>query len=385
MELYSFYFPTHIIFGAGALTELPNALKKSGCRHPLVVTDPGLVNTQVAERLKYVLNSAGIECRIFFDLKSNPDATSVEEGIEAYKKANADGIIGFGGGSAIDISKAIRLMVTHPGHILDYDESTGGCERIKPKMPWMVAIPTTSGTGSEVGRSAVVSDPKSKVKKTIFSPYLMPPEVIADPALTLELPPKLTAATGADALSHCIEAYLSTSYHPLCDSVALGGIKLIGRSLAEAVHHGSSLTARSDMMMAAMMGAVAFQKGLGVTHSLAHPLSTLKDVHHGLANGIMLPHAMKFNLEGAESKLADVAVALGAKPVGSKEELAEEAVQIVKSLMKNIGIPQKLKEAGVTEELVEPLADLAIHDGCHSLNPRPCTREDFVRLYHGAL
>lgn len=372
----TFSFPTQIRFGPGTIRELPAILRELGASQPLVVTDVGLASAPIFEAAIALLDGA----RRFAGIEPNPLPRHVEAGVAAYREGGCDSVVGFGGGSALDGAKAIALMVGHEGSILDYDGTKRGWERVHAgQIPPLVAVPTTAGTGSEVGRSTVITDPATRTKRVIFAPPLLPKCAILDPELTLGLPPAVTAATGMDALSHCIESYLSTAFHPICDAVALGGVRLIGRSLARAVKQGKTdLAARADMLMAASMGAIAFQKDLGATHSLAHPLSTLASVPHGTANGMFLARVMRFNLDVARAKLADVGQALGV------EEDAVAACERVAALAREIGIPQRLRDVGVSEDLIEPLAEQAAADGCHATNPRPCTLDDFRRLYREA-
>ncbi|MBI2942827.1 MAG: iron-containing alcohol dehydrogenase [Candidatus Wallbacteria bacterium] len=383
MAIHEFSFPTRILFGPGALAQLPALLKAARVRRPLVITDRGLVSSEICYRLISTLSDAGFSAFTFSDISPNPTVPEVHAGGRACRDSSADAIVGFGGGSALDAAKAVRLLATHDGDVLSYEENAGGL--IRPDMPVFIAIPTTAGTGSEVGRSTVITDPTHRVKKVIFSPHLLATTVIADPELTLGLPPHLTAATGMDAFTHCIEAYLARGYHPLCDSIALGGIRLIDEHLPRAVRDGSDLEARGHMLMAAMMGAVAFQKGLGVTHSLAHPLTTVAGLHHGLANGILLASALEFNLPVAAQRLADIAQALRLAPGGTRDEQARAAIERVRALASEIGIPPSLSAAGVTADMIGPMTEQAAADGCHQLNPRSCSPAELRGLYEEAM
>jgi alcohol dehydrogenase class IV len=277
--------------------------------------------------------------------------------------------------AVMDVAKAIAVLVFHPGKLFDYEDKPGA-KPIDAAIPPILALPTTAGTGSEVGRSTVISDDKTHAKKIVFSPKLMPAVVLADPELTLGLPPKVTAATGMDALTHCVESYLAKGYHPMADGIALEGVRLIARNLARAVEKGSDLEARGHMLMASMMGAVAFQKGLGITHSCAHALSTVHDLHHGLANGVMIPYCMEFNLANNREKFLALSQAVGR--TGERGFL-----DWLRELRRQIGIPDKLSELGV--RAAEPLIEVAWNDPCHQCNPRSPTREDFLRLYKEAI
>jgi alcohol dehydrogenase class IV len=309
----------------------------------------------------------------------NPVESQVAAGVAAYRAHRADGIVGIGGGAALDVAKAIALMSTHPGAILDYEDGRAGARAIVGELPYWVAVPTTAGTGSEVGRSTVIADETSHVKRIVFSPRLLARAVFADPELTVGLPAGVTAATGMDALTHCIEAFLAREWHPICDGVALEGLRLAAVNLPRAVRDGKDLEARGGMLMASMMGAIAFQKGLGVTHSCAHALSAVCDLHHGLANGVMIDHALRHNLTGAAERFRRIARTL---------ELARDdgaaVIAWLAQLKKEIGIPARLSETGVRRDQLPRLIDLALADGCHANNPVPCTRDDFGRTFEQA-
>ncbi len=374
----TFSFPTKIIFGAGALDSLSAAVLEINGKRPLLVTDKGVVASGIIAQVTARLQPAQIGYAIFDDVASNPVEDNVIAGVACYKNESCDCIIAIGGGSPLDMGKAIALMSTHAWPMEQYDDKIDGWQRITANVPRVITMPTTAGTGSEVGRSTVITLKSTQRKTVIFSPNLMPRVALCDPVLTLKLPPKLTAATGMDALTHCLEAYISKGYHPMCDGVALQGLKLIGRSLVRAVENGDDLAARSDMMMAASMGAVAFQKGLGVCHSLAHPLSTIAGLHHGLANAIMLPYVLAFNHTVAAERLADVAEALTGERKG-------EAAKIISAMNARLGIPARLSEVGVLREQIPALTEQAFEDACHLLNPRPVAKEDLRALYEAAI
>jgi alcohol dehydrogenase class IV len=311
---------------------------------------------------------------------------NVQYGLEVYRAGNCDGVIGLGGGSPIDVAKAIRLTVTHPFPLEPYDDQLDGAARITANVPPMIAIATTAGTGSEVGRSTVIILKSTDRKTVIFSPHLMPNVALADPELTLGMPPKITAGTGLDALTHNVEAYLALGYHPLCDAIALQGANLAYRYLLRAVRDGANLEARTNMMMAAMMGAVAFQKGLGAVHSLAHPLSSFANLHHGTVNGILLPHVLEFNRLAAEDRLRDLAVAMQlADSHDPVPEAADGLIARMSMLLSEVGIPATLGALGVTRGLIPLLARKAMEDACHQSNPQPCTEADMIALYEKAL
>ena len=381
-----FSFPTKIIFGPGAIAQTGDTAHTLGIKRPLIVTDPGIVTCGLLEHLTNPLKRSGIEYAIFDKVEGNPTEASVSPGVEVYHRERCDGIIAMGGGSAIDAGKAIRLKITHELPLEEYDDLKNGADRISSNLPPMLAIPTTAGTGSEVGRSTVITLQSTGRKTVIFSPHLMPTVAIEDPELTLGLPVRITAATGMDAMTHNLEAYLAISYHPMCDAIALQGVSMVNRNLRTAVRQGGNLEARAEMMAAAMMGAVAFQKGLGTVHSLAHPLSTVAGLHHGLTNAILLPHVMRCNMQAACARLADIARALGADTRAlSPEKAALAAIEAIKRLNADIGIPKRLSEVGVKPDMIPLMVPKAMEDGCHLLNPRPTTVQDMEALYRAAL
>src|SRR5512137_2904847 len=293
MTLSRFSFPTTIHFGAGARKLVAAHLAEQGIRRPLVVTDRGVAALPLLPA--FVAELTGLDAAVYSEIWGNPVSSQVANGAAAYKAHRADAVIGLGGGAAVDVAKAIALMAHHPGDVLEYAWDHPNVRPIDQPIPYFVALPTTAGTGSEVGRSSVVSDDVTHVKRIIFSPKLLARAVFADPELTLDLPPAITAATGMDALTHNVESYLSPAYHPLCDGIALEGVRIAARALPVAFRDGANLQARGDMLMSSMMGAIAFQKDLGAVHSCAHALSTVADLHHGLANALMLEPVMRFN------------------------------------------------------------------------------------------
>jgi alcohol dehydrogenase class IV len=303
----------------------------------------------------------------------------VSKGTDVFDGTKRDSIIGIGGGAAIDVARAILLRINHREDLFKYDDLIGGDVFVTNDVPHFITIPTTAGTGSEVGRSAIIADDVTHQKKILFSPKLLAKIIFADPLLTMELPPFITAATGMDALTHNMEAYLAKMPHPLCEGIALEGISLINQSLETAVNK-PDLESRSKMLIASLMGAIAFQKGLGVVHSLAHPLSSLLDTHHGLANAVNIPYGMEFNIEGFENKFKRIANTLELK-----EQSGKAVVNYLFELNSKINIPHKLSAIGVKPEHIETLADLALADFAHPNNPKPVSREDFKQLYLKAL
>ena len=388
MTISRFAFPTTIHFGPGASALVADHLKVAGVRRPLIVTDKGLAPLPVAQKFAQTLSSAGLAVQTFSGIWGNPMASMVGTGVAAYRAHDADAVIGFGGGAALDVAKLVALMATNAGEdVLEYAWDHPQVRPIANALPHFIALPTTAGTGSEVGRSSVVSDDTTHVKKIVFSAKLLARVVFADPELTLDLPPHVTAATGMDALTHNIESYLSPAYHPLCDGIALEGVRIAARALPVAVRAPHDIGARSDMMMASMMGAIAFQKDLGAVHSCAHALSTVADLHHGLANGIMLDHVLRFNAGVASAKMAEMArVALvpGAAAM-SEQDAAAAFIGWIVQLKAQLGVPAKLAAVGVGSAQIDALVAVAIDDICHQTNPRACTREDFARIFAEAI
>jgi alcohol dehydrogenase class IV len=374
-----FNFPTTIRFGAGVVSELPDHLAAVGLRRPLLVTDPVVGQLGFFKDVVASLRMRGLSVEVYSGVSKNPVKSDVLRGGEAFAHTGRDSVIGIGGGAAMDVARAIVLRVHHRRDLFDYDDLIGGDVFVTGDVPYFITVPTTSGTGSEVGRSAIISEDETHRKRILFSPKLLARMVYADPMLTMELPPFVTAATGMDALTHNLEAYLAKMFHPMCEGIALEGIRLIHGSLGAAVHR-PDVGSRSRMMIGSLMGAVAFQKGLGVVHSLAHPMSSLLDTHHGLANAVNLPYGMRFNIGGCEEKFRVIA-----RTMELGREDGEAVVERLFDLNKELGLPVRLREVGVREEHLGTLADLAFADFCHPNNPKPVSREDFLSLYKEAL
>ena len=378
-QIYQYNFPTTIRFGAGSSKELGDYLLKNKLMKPLIVTDPNVAQLDFFKEIIKDLKKKNISVEVFSDIHKNPVKSDVYKGTQQYDDTARDSVVGIGGGAGLDVARSIVLRVNHREDLFKYDDLVGGDIYVTNDVPHFVTIPTTAGTGSEVGRSAVISDDETHQKKILFSPKLLAKIVFADPLLTMGLPPAVTAATGMDALTHNMEAFLAKMPHPMCDGIALEGMLLISQSLEKAVNK-PDLESRSKMLIASLMGAVAFQKGLGVVHSLAHPLSSLLDTHHGLANAVNIPYGMQFNIAGFESKFKRMA-----RTLELKDESGEGVVNYLFELNSKINIPHKLRGIGVKEEHIEKLSDLAIADFAHPNNPKPVTREDFKQIYLKAL
>ena len=378
MPITAFSFPTKIHFGAGARKLAGPHLRELGLKRPLIVTDRGLAALPLIAELQADLVAAGLIVDVYGGVYGNPTGSQVMGGAAAYQAHSADCVVGVGGGAALDVAKVVGLLATHPGDVMEYVWDHPKVRPITPALPYFVALPTTSGTGSEVGRSSVISEEASHVKRVIFSPAILAKVVFADPELTLGVPPAVTAATGLDALTHNVESYLSPAYHPLCDGIALEGTRIAARALVAAVKQPKNLDARADMMMASMMGAIAFQKDLGAVHSCAHALGTVNDLHHGLANALMIDTVLAWNHDAVPAKFDELAHVVGL-------DGGTAFVPWLKDLKAQIGIAANLSAVGVKVEHVGRLVEVATNDICHQTNPRPCTAADFERLFTQAL
>ncbi len=378
-KIVQYNFPAIIRFGAGSSRELGPYLLKNRLSRPLMVTDPTVSQLGFFKEIVRDLQLKNISVETFHDIHKNPVKSDVYKGTDIFDEEERDCIVGIGGGAALDVARAITLRIHHRDDLFKYDDLQGGDVFVTGEVPHFITIPTTAGTGSEVGRSAIISDDETHRKRILFSPKLLARMVFADPLLTMDLPPFITAATGMDALTHNMEAFLVNMFHPMCDGIALQAISLIQGSLEKAVNN-PDLASRSRMLIASLMGAVAFQKGLGVVHSLAHPLSSLLDTHHGLANAINIPYGMEFNIEGFENKFVQIARALNLET-----ETGAAVVNYLFELNEKINIPRSLSAIGVKKEHIETLSDLALADFAHPNNPKPVSREDFKKLYLNAL
>jgi alcohol dehydrogenase class IV len=372
-------YPTRIIFGAGSAAQTGREVKNFVARRVLIVTDPGVLEAGLTRAIESSLAESALESQTFAKLSSNPTEAEVEAGVAAYRSAGAEGIVAVGGGAAMDVAKliAVRAKVDRP--FAELDDNLGGDRFIPKDLPPVIAIPTTAGTGSEVGRAAVLTVASTGAKTVIFHPSMLPRVAILDPELSVSLPSGPTAATGFDALTHCLEAYLAKGHHPMADGIALAALEIIARDLPRVVANGKDLEARGGMLEAAMMGAAAFQKGLGACHSLSHPLSAELGVHHGLANALCLPAVVDFNEQVVPERVRRVGALFGAG------DGAGACGHALRRLRGSLGMVSGLSNVGVTREQLPRLAALAVKDGCHGGNPRPCTEKDFLAMYTASL
>ncbi len=370
-------FPTSIRFGAGRLAELPQACVELGMRRPLLVTDPGLARLDIVAQARAFLREAGLGDALFSDVEGNPVDTNLQAGLAAFRSGDHDGVVAMGGGSSLDVGKAIALM---DGQTLPWWEfedigdnyTKANAAGIRP----IVAVPTTSGTGSEVGRCSVIIHSEQGRKVVVFHPRMMPSKVVADPALTVGLPAKLTAAVGMDALSHNLEAFLALSYHPMADGIALEAIRLIHDWLEVAVREPTNIEARSAMMVASTAGATSFQKGLGAMHALSHPVSVKYGTHHGLTNGVVMPFVLEHNRSVIETRIEVLA-----RHMGLADPTFEAFLGWVVTLRSNIGIPHSLADLGVSEADIPELSPQAASDYTASGNPLPVDATSLAELY----
>jgi alcohol dehydrogenase class IV len=382
----TYAWPGRLQTGFGASELVGEEAKRVEARQVFIVADPAIAAAGLLEPVTASLQKAGSAYVVYDKVKPDPDIESVEAGSRAFQESEAELIVGVGGGSGIDTAKGIRLLANGDGRIADYDLYLGEQARPVPAhMPPLIAIPTTAGTGSEVTMWAVITDPARKLKLAVGDDRLIPTVGLVDPGLMLSLPPYLTAGTGMDALTHCIESYVSTTDHPLLDAMTLQGIEMIGRSLRTAVAQGANRSARQEMALAATIGGIALNcKWGGACHSLAHQLSTFANVHHGVANALMLPHQMAFSLTGALEKYAQVGQALGTPQRGSLRQRAERAVEAVRELATDLGLPSQLREVGVTEEMIPEMAKNAYIDTSWLTNPRMISEAQMAQLYREA-
>ena len=370
-------YPTPIRFGIGRVRELPEACRELGMERPLLVTDSGLSHLAITRGAVDICEAAGLPMAVFSDVKGNPVGGNVEDGVAAYLDEGCDGVIAFGGGSAIDVAKCVALMAGQSRPLWDFEDVGDWWTRVdEDGMAPLVAVPTTSGTGSEVGRASVIVDEDARKKKIIFHPKMLPARVIADPQLTVGLPASVTAWVGMDALSHNLEAYCSPVFHPQAAGIAMEGIRLVLCGLEAAVDDGEDLLARARMMAASTMGATAFQKGLGAMHALSHPMGAVLDSQHGLTNAVVMPYVLVCNREAIEGKLTRLSAMLGLDNEGF-----DGFLEWILQLRENIGIPHTAESLGLTEALCDELAPMAAADPSGGTNPVELEEEDYRELY----
>ena len=373
-------YPTSIRFGVGRINELAEVCRSQGIQRPLLVTDSGLARAPITIAAVDALRDAGLGVAMFSDLKPNPVEANLAGGLEAWRAGQHDGVVAFGGGSGLDMGKLIAFMSGQTRPVWDFEDIGDYWTRADDSaIAPVIAVPTTAGTGSEVGRAAVIIDERTHTKRIIFHPKMMPRVVISDPALTVGMPAKITAGTGMDAFAHCLEAYCAPGFHPLADGIALEGMRLVAHSLVRAVRTPADLDARAQMLAAAAMGATAFQKGLGGMHALSHPIGALHDTHHGMTNATVMPYILQFNRPAIEERITRLAAYLGLPNPGFDSFLA-----FVLKLRQDIGVPHTLRELVVGDPEVELIADMAIIDPSASGNPLTLSRDDAIGIFDAA-
>ncbi|MFZ2542290.1 MAG: iron-containing alcohol dehydrogenase [Gallionella sp.] len=374
-------YPTAIKVGAGRIRELPGLCQSLGMKNALLITDPGLAPLPMVHQAVANCQSAGLGCAVFSNIKGNPTEKNVIDGVHAYRAGKFDGVIAFGGGSALDAAKAVALMVGQNRPLWDFEDIGDNHLRVNVAgMAPVVAVPTTAGTGSEVGRASVITDDLAHVKRIIFHARMLPAAVILDPELTVGLPAKLTAATGMDALSHNLEAYCSPFYHPMASGIALEGIRLVKEWLPAAVQDGRNLDARLQMLVASSMGATAFQRGLGAMHALAHPLGALYDAHHGTLNAILMPYVLLANRSAIDERITGLA-----RYLDLPQPSFSAFLDWVLALREQIGIPHTLAAIGIDAAQVELIARMAVVDGSAATNPIQFSESDYVGILRKAV
>ena len=381
MKLFATWnYPTFISFGAGRIKEVGVAAKAAGITKPLLVTDARLAGMAMVKQALAILAADGVPAEVFSDVKPNPVSANITAGLEALRAGRHDGVIAFGGGSALDAGKVIAFMAGQTRSLWDFEDIGDWWTRADPKgiLP-VLAVPTTAGTGSEVGRAGVITDETTHTKKVIFHPLMIPKVTLCDPELTVGLPPALTAGTGMDAFAHCLEAYCAPFYHPLADGIAVEGLRLVKDNLVRAYKDGSDLEARAHMMAAAAMGATTFQKGLGAIHALSHPVGALYDTHHGMTNAVVMPYVLVFNRPAIASKIERLAAYLGL-PAGF-----EPFLDWIVKLREGLGVPHTLRGLGVDDKQLDRMSEMAPNDPTAGGNPIPIDTAACRRLYEEAL
>ncbi len=388
--MQNYFLPPRIEFGDGAIQHLGDHVKTFGCKRPLLVSDAGVMNAGLLTKAIDALHASGLPSVTYLDIEPNPTDLSINDGVEVYKSEACDVVIAVGGGSVMDAAKAIRLLTTHAPPLEPYYADVGGIERVRDDMPPLICVPTTAGTGSEVSQGAIITDTSFNTtdrwrKRAIVTPFNMSNIALLDPGITLGMPPALTAATGMDAITHGIEAYTATKYHPIAEGVALQALRMLSANIQKVYHDGGNVTARGEMLLGSCMAAFAFQKGLGAVHSLAHQLSTDAPIPHGVANAILLPPVMEFNFSHATEKYAEIARALGIDTSSmDNDEAAHAAIDKIRAFNRELNMPKGLGDAGLDRAKIPKLGADAMLDHCHKFNPRACTEADMVALFEAA-
>jgi|TARA_B110000444_G_scaffold214031_1_gene211107 alcohol dehydrogenase class IV len=382
MQKFNWNYPTTIWGGENRIKDIAEACKTLNIFKPLLVTDKGLAETDIVKKTLLILKNNNLNTNLYSNVFGNPTGTNVTEGVESYKKNNCDGVIAFGGGSGLDVGKAVAFMVGQKLPIWDFEDVGDNWTKANSnKIAPIIAVPTTAGTGSETGRASVILNEQTSVKNIIFHPKFLASIVILDPVLTVGLPANMTAATGMDALAHNLEAYCAPGYHPMADGIALEGIKLINKWLLEAFKDGSNLEARMNMLTAASMGSTAFQKGLGAIHSLSHPVNAVNNVHHGLSNAIFMPYVLTFNKDVIEKKIIKVCGYMKLE-----DQSFEGFINWVLNLRKNLNIPHKLSEIIQEKDLqLDKLSKMALEDPSTTGNPKKLTLSDMKTMYQHSM
>ncbi len=398
--MLNYFLPPQIEFGDGAIQNLGEHVKAFDGKKPFLVSDAGVINAGILAKAADALEASGLSSATYSDIEPNPTDISVTHGIEVYKAEACDVVIAVGGGSVMDAAKAIRLLTTHEPpagegtpkqkHLAPYYADVGGVERIRGDMPPLICVPTTAGTGSEVSQGSIITDTSLQTtdrwrKRAIVTPFNMANIALLDPGITLGMPPALTAATGMDAITHGIEAYAATKYHPIAEGVALQALRMLSANIQQVYHNGEDVTARGEMLLGSCMAAFSFQKGLGAVHSLAHQLSTDAPIPHGVANAILLPPVMEFNFSHASEKYAEIARALGIDTSNMDiDEAGHAAIDKIRAYNTELNMPAGLGDAGLDRGKIPKLGADAMLDHCHKFNPRVCTEEDMVTLFEAA-
>lgn len=389
-QMQNYFLPPRIEFGDGAIQNLGEHAKTFEGKKPFLVSDAGVINAGILAKATEALDASDLPYAIYSDIEPNPTDTSITHGVEAYKSEACDVVIAVGGGSVMDAAKAIRLLTTHEPPLEPYYADVGGAERIRDDMPPLICIPTTAGTGSEVSQGSIITDTSFNTtnrwrKRAIVTPLNMSNIALLDPGITVGMPPALTAATGMDAITHGIEAYVATKYHPIAEGVALQALRILSANIQKVYHNGADVAARGEMLLGSCMAAFSFQKGLGAVHSLAHQLSTDAPIPHGVANAILLPPVMEFNFSYATEKYADVARALGIDTNGmDSSEAGRAAIDKIRAFNTELNMPVGLGAAGLDRKKIPKLGADAMLDHCHKFNPRACTEADMVALFEAA-